>query len=179
MLDVRRCWKLPSQRVLTKIVETPGKHLIAIPPGCNIASIMDAIQRAGWVIVPSSHQHPVAVEALCAWQRIHTAIKQTPLTPVSLPPHVVHIKREDLQHTRSFKARGAINVVLAMTDAQLASGAVTSSTGNHALGCVHAFGLRNDTGRLDVYVPTTTAAVKLERLRALGTNIIMHGQYVI
>ena len=141
---------------------------------------MEGIQRAGWSINPSQSHHPIATEALRAWQRIHPDIVPTPLTPISLPP-TVHIKREDLQHTGSFKARGATNVLLAMRDEQLAQGVVTSSTGNHALGCVHAFALRAQHvagSRLDIFVPTTTAAVKLERLRTLGANVILHGQCV-
>lgn len=140
---------------------------------------MDTIQKLGWIATPTTAHHPIAAEALIAWQRIHPHVDHTPLTPIS--PPAVHIKREDLQRTGSFKARGACNALLSMTDAQLARGIITSSTGNHALGCLHAFALRTATMvpgcRLDVYVPTTTAPVKLQRLRALGANVIQHGQY--
>lgn len=148
---------------------------------------MEGLQKLGWSITPPDQHHPIATEAQHAWQRIHTAIIHTPLTAVHLTPPLagrVHVKREDMQHTGSFKARGAINTLLAMANAaQLTQGVVTSSTGNHALGCVYAFDLvrhsvDNRVGDLDVWVPTTTACAKLDRLRSLGATVILHGQYV-
>ena len=42
------------------------------------------------------------------------------------------LKMECLQHTSSFKARGALNAMLNLSDTQLKNGVITMSAGNHA-----------------------------------------------
>ena len=46
----------------------------------------------------------------------------------------VYLKREDLQPVRSYKLRGAYNVLMQLTPEELAAGVVCSSAGNHAQG---------------------------------------------
>jgi threonine dehydratase len=46
----------------------------------------------------------------------------------------VYLKREDLQAVRSYKLRGAHNLLMQLSDDEIAAGVVCSSAGNHAQG---------------------------------------------
>ena len=50
----------------------------------------------------------------------------------------VYLKREDLQSVRSYKLRGAYNLLMQLSDEERAAGVVCSSAGNHAQGFAHA-----------------------------------------
>ncbi len=65
----------------------------------------------------------------------------------------VYFKCENLQHTGSFKARGALNKILSLSDAERERGIVTASTGNHGAAC--AFALRQVGATGIVFVPET------------------------
>jgi threonine dehydratase len=75
----------------------------------------------------------------------------------------VWLKCENLQHTGSFKLRGALNKVLSLPADALARGVVTASTGNHGRGVAHALSVVGARGT--IYLPTTTPAGKLAALR--------------
>jgi threonine dehydratase len=84
----------------------------------------------------------------------------------------VHLKLESEQVTGSFKARGAVNAVLALSSEELCQGPmVTSSTGNHALAFIHACKERFKGSSLGTWVPpliVLPAAIteyKMARLR--------------
>ncbi len=68
--------------------------------------------------------------------RIQGSVNLTPCAPSSvfedLLPCTLAFKFENLQRTGSFKARGAGNKLLQLTDGQRSSGVVTASAGNHA-----------------------------------------------
>ncbi len=76
----------------------------------------------------------------------------------------VWLKREDLQPVRSYKLRGAYNL-MAQIDGR-AAGVVCASAGNHAQGVAHACAALGVHGR--VYLPRTTPRQKRERIAALG-----------
>lgn len=75
----------------------------------------------------------------------------------------VWLKCENLQHTGSFKLRGACNKILTLSSDALARGVVTASTGNHGRGVAHALDVVGARGT--IYLPTTASAGKLEALR--------------
>lgn len=75
----------------------------------------------------------------------------------------VWLKCENLQHTGSFKLRGACNKILTLPSEALARGVVTASTGNHGRGVAHA--LETVGARGTIYLPTIVSAGKLEALR--------------
>jgi len=85
----------------------------------------------------------------------------------------IWLKRDDLQRTGSFKERGARNALLCLTAAQRAAGVVAASAGNHALGL--AFHGSQLGIAVTVVVPETAPAVKIARCRALGANVVVHG----
>jgi threonine dehydratase len=82
----------------------------------------------------------------------------------------VYLKREDLQTVRSYKLRGAYNLLVQLSDQELAAGVVCSSAGNHAQGFAYACRTLGIRGR--VYVPAKTPKQKRDRIRYHGGQFI-------
>lgn len=85
----------------------------------------------------------------------------------------VWLKLESLQYTGSFKLRGALNKVLALSPAERARGVVTASTGNHGAAVAYALAQVGVVGT--VYVPETADPDKVRKVRALGARVEVHG----
>ncbi|ABK70104.1 threonine ammonia-lyase IlvA [Mycolicibacterium smegmatis] len=82
----------------------------------------------------------------------------------------VYLKREDLQAVRSYKVRGAFNLMAQLSAEELAAGVVCSSAGNHAQGFAMACRTMKTHGR--VYVPAKTPKQKRDRIRYHGREFI-------
>jgi threonine dehydratase len=80
----------------------------------------------------------------------------------------VYLKREDLQPVRSYKLRGAYNLMSQLDEAQRAAGVVCASAGNHAQGVALSCQLLGIHGT--VYLPRTTPRQKRDRIAALGSG---------
>jgi len=78
----------------------------------------------------------------------------------------VWLKREDLQIGRSYKLRGAYNLIAQLDDAAKAAGVVCASAGNHGQGLAYSCHILGVQGK--VYVPRTTPRQKRDRIAALG-----------
>lgn len=78
----------------------------------------------------------------------------------------VWLKREDLQPVRSYKIRGAYNLMVQLDDDARAKGVVCASAGNHAQGVALACRRLGISGR--IVVPGTTPRQKRERIVTLG-----------
>jgi threonine dehydratase len=119
----------------------------------------------------------ILAEVARAEQRIRPWVLETPL--VSSAPlsdgsgASVFLKLENLQHTGSFKARGAFNRLLALTDAERARGVVAASTGNHGAAVAYAMRSLGIPGR--VVVPEDADEAKVAAIRALGAEVEVHG----
>ncbi|UOZ05749.1 threonine/serine dehydratase [Amycolatopsis sp. WQ 127309] len=100
--------------------------------------------------------------------RIHGRVRRTPVFTAD----GVWFKLEHLQHTGSFKARGAFNRILAAGDIA-AAGVVAASGGNAGLAVAHAAHEFGVPAR--VFVPTTAPAVKVAKLHALGAAVELVG----
>ena len=85
----------------------------------------------------------------------------------------VFLKMENLQHTGSFKVRGAMNKILSLSDDELKRGVVTASTGNH--GAAVAFSLGKIGAKGTVFVSPKASASKIEAIRRLGADVKKHG----
>jgi len=81
----------------------------------------------------------------------------------------VYFKLENLQHTGSFKLRGAMNKLLSLTDEEKGQGVVTASTGNH--GAAFAYGLSKVKGSGVVFVPENASRTKVEAIERLGAEV--------
>jgi threonine dehydratase len=82
----------------------------------------------------------------------------------------VYLKREDLQSVRSYKLRGAYNLLMQLSEEERANGVVCSSAGNHAQGFAHACRSIGIKGR--VYVPRKTPKQKRDRIRYHGGEFV-------
>lgn len=119
---------------------------------------------------------PLAIRQAHARLRPH--LRETPL---ELSPALsqttgaeVYLKLENLQHTGSFKVRGALNKLLQLSPQQLQQGVVTASSGNHGAGV--AFGLAKLGARGLVFVPEGASPTKLEAIRRYGAEVRVYGQ---
>lgn len=116
-------------------------------------------------------------EVIAAEDRIRPFIRQTYLQPSpaysQLSGAEVYFKCENLQHTGSFKARGALNKVLALSDIERQRGVVTASTGNH--GAAVAFALSKLNARGIVFVPDGAASSKIDAIQRLGAELRFWG----
>ena len=83
------------------------------------------------------------------------------------------MKREDLQPVFSFKLRGAYNKIAGLSDKELANGVICSSAGNHAQGV--ALAARKRGVRAVIVMPVTTPTIKIDAVRALGGEVVLHG----
>ncbi len=87
--------------------------------------------------------------------------------------NTVLLKREDQQPVFSFKLRGAYNKLAHLTPEQLQKGVICASAGNHAQGV--ALGAKKLGTRAVIVMPTTTPQVKIEAVKALGGEVVLHG----
>ena len=78
----------------------------------------------------------------------------------------VWLKREDLQPVRSYKIRGAYNLISQLEEAHRAAGVIAASAGNHGQGVAFACARLGIKGR--IFVPATTPRQKRQRILALG-----------
>lgn len=85
----------------------------------------------------------------------------------------LHLKLELLQHTASFKPRGAFNKLLAAEVPP--AGVVAASGGNFALAVAHAAGELSHPAA--IFVPETSPAAKVDRLRSTTAEVIVTGAY--
>lgn len=112
-----------------------------------------------------------AVETAVA--RLHPYIRETPLeySPALsvMTGNRVFLKLENVQHTGSFKYRGAMHKLLALPEAERKRGVITASSGNHGMAVARA------AQQLDmpatVYVAATASPAKLQRIRAFGAEL--------
>lgn len=103
---------------------------------------------------------------------IETPLERAPRLSARLESEVL-IKREDLQPVFSFKLRGAYNKMRGLGGEALARGVIAASAGNHAQGVALAARRLGATAR--IVMPTTTPGIKVDAVRALGAEAILHG----
>jgi len=87
----------------------------------------------------------------------------------------VLLKAETLQHTGSFKFRGAWNRLSQLTPAQRAAGVVAWSSGNHAQGVAYAARLLGI--RAAIVMPHDAPRIKIDNTRLLGGEVIGYDRY--
>ena len=116
-------------------------------------------------------------EVIAAEQRIRASIRETPLDysiPISkLTQTNCYLKCENLQHTGSFKVRGALNTLLSLTQEQKQQGVVTASSGNH--GAAVAFGIKQLTIPGVIFVPEHVSPTKADNIRHYDAQLKFYG----
>jgi threonine dehydratase len=118
-----------------------------------------------------------AIETRAAEARIRPHIRETFL---EYSPHYSNLggaemffKLENLQHTGSFKARGALNKVLSLEQDVAARGVVAASTGNH--GAAVAFAAAKVGTRAVVFAPENATRDKSKMVERMGAEVRFHG----
>ena len=110
--------------------------------------------------------------------RVYDVARETPLDPApNLSRRLgneVLLKREDLQPVFSFKLRGAYNRMVQLSREELSRGVIASSAGNHAQGVALSAGKLGC--RAVIVMPATTPEVKVRAVRALGGEVVLHGE---
>jgi threonine dehydratase len=82
----------------------------------------------------------------------------------------VYLKREDLQVVRSYKIRGAYNLIQSLSEAERQRGVVCASAGNHAQGVAFSCKLLNIKGV--IYMPAITPKQKINQVKMFGGSNI-------
>lgn len=82
----------------------------------------------------------------------------------------IYLKREDLQVVRSYKLRGAYNLIQSLDEEQRKRGVVCASAGNHAQGV--AFSCRQLNIRGVIYMPAITPKQKINQVKMFGGDLI-------
>ena len=109
-----------------------------------------------------------------AHTRIAPYVRRTPLMEAASPAGdgpAISFKLEFLQHTGSFKARGAFNNLL--TRPAPAAGCATASGGNHGAATAYAAARLGVKAR--IFVPEIAAPVKIAKIKASGAEIVVEG----
>jgi threonine dehydratase len=83
------------------------------------------------------------------------------------------MKLENLQHTGSFKLRGAFNKLLSLTEDQRNGGCVVASSGNHGAAVARAMARLGVKGI--VFVPEQTSSTKVSAIRESGIEVRFFG----
>lgn len=105
-----------------------------------------------------------------AAQRVAPVVRRTPLERSqrlsAMAGVPVLLKREDSQECRSYKVRGAYNLIASLRPEERARGVVCASAGNHGQGLAFACRALQIRGR--VFLPSNTPRQKRERIAAIG-----------
>jgi threonine dehydratase len=109
-----------------------------------------------------------------AGQALKGVIYKTPLQRQDLLSEKyncnIFLKREDLQVVRSFKLRGAYNMIQSIPADRLSNGVVCASAGNHAQGVAYSCKALGIKGR--IYVPSTTPKQKVSSVKRFGGDFV-------
>ncbi|MDC3234970.1 threonine ammonia-lyase [Candidatus Puniceispirillum sp.] len=110
--------------------------------------------------------------------RLNDSVIRTPMLEAPmLSRHLgcdLFLKMECLQHTSSFKARGALNAMLGLTEKQCKNGVITMSAGNHAQAV--AYHAERMGIPATIVMPAQTPFAKVARTRAFGANVVLEGR---
>jgi threonine dehydratase len=109
-----------------------------------------------------------------AVERLKNVVNRTPLQlNVNLSKKYqcnVYLKREDLQVVRSYKLRGAYNMMSSLSPVQLQRGVVCASAGNHAQG--FAYSCKKLGAKGVVFMPVISPNQKISQTNMFGDNFI-------
>lgn len=127
-------------------------------------------------LVPLSLAHQYLQKILLS--SVYDVAKVTPLSSLNkLSARLgcqVFLKREDMQPVHSFKLRGAYNKIAQLNNDECQRGVVCASAGNHAQGVALSASSRGIDAV--IVMPETTPDIKIDAVRRLGGNVVLHGQ---
>jgi threonine dehydratase len=107
-----------------------------------------------------------------AYERLKDVVKHTPLEYNERLSEKyeckIYLKREDLQIVRSYKLRGAYNLIAQLSQEQLDKGVVCASAGNHAQGVAYSCKKKGIKGI--IYMPEITPKQKVKQTEMFGNG---------
>ena len=110
-----------------------------------------------------------------AYDRIQPYVRRTPVIALEQGAFGIEgslfFKLELMQHTGSFKPRGAFNRLLSCSVPR--AGVIAASGGNH--GAAVAYAARALSCRAEIFVPAISSPVKVERIRSYGAKVVIGG----
>lgn len=106
-------------------------------------------------------------------QIIRTPMLEAPMLSRNLGCDLF-LKLECLQHTSSFKARGALNAMLGLNEQQRQLGVIAMSAGNHAQAV--AYHAEHMGIPATIVMPAQTPFAKVARTRAFGAKVVLEGR---
>ena len=108
-----------------------------------------------------------------AQRRLKDVAIRTPLIfyPPSAAGRLLYFKPENLQPIGAFKLRGAYNKIASLSDAEKQRGIIAFSSGNHAQGVAYA--ARALGIHAVIVMPAIAPALKVDRTRALGAEVVL------
>ena len=124
-----------------------------------LSQSVELIDRAARAIGPATRRTPLFRSPLFE-KRVQAA-------------YPVYFKAENLQHTGSFKVRGALNKLLSVQESARKKGVITASAGNHAQGV--AFHAQRLGIRAKIVMPVTTPLIKINSTKQWGAEIVLFG----
>lgn len=139
---------------------------------------MEGVKEGGQSVETAAGASELTLQCIqAAGERIADAVERTECdhsrTLSELFGVEIWLKRENLQFTGSFKERGALNRLLALSDAERRKGVIAMSAGNHAQGVAY------HAQRLGIpafiVMPEPTPTVKVENTRGHGAQVILKG----
>ncbi|PST81864.1 threonine dehydratase [Pedobacter yulinensis] len=116
----------------------------------------------------------VSLDFTAAAERLKGIVKRTPLEfnpGLSAQYNAnIYLKREDMQVVRSYKLRGAYNMISSLSATEAANGVVCASAGNHAQGVAHSCKKLNIKGV--IFMPEITPKQKVKQTKMFGGDNI-------
>lgn len=140
---------------MTQVVSRPKKEKEseAIGPGVSLKEIQQAAERIRDRIYLSPCPHSEDLSAMTGQQ--------------------VYLKLDNLQRTGSFKERGALNRILALTSEEKIRGVIAASAGNHAQAVAYHAAQRGIHAR--IVMPLATPLVKVSSTQSFGAEVVLYG----
>eukprot|EP00178_Gracilaria_changii_P000188 TRINITY_DN1019_c0_g1_i1.p1 TRINITY_DN1019_c0_g1~~TRINITY_DN1019_c0_g1_i1.p1 ORF type:complete len:585 (-),score=91.19 TRINITY_DN1019_c0_g1_i1:2856-4610(-) len=109
--------------------------------------------------------------------RVYEVLSETPLHEAPLLSsrlqNTILLKREDTTPVKSFKLRGAYNMMANATKESLANGVIAASAGNHAQGV--AMAAEKLSVPATIIMPAVTPQIKVDAVRRRGAVAVLHG----
>jgi threonine dehydratase len=121
---------------------------------------------------------PTFQDVLLAKRQIAPYLKRTPTHRYAalddLIGAAVYVKHENYQPVGAFKVRGGVNLISQLSEEEKSRGVISASTGNHGQSVAYAarlFGVK-----AIICAPTQAPKVKIDAMRGLGAEVVVHGE---
>lgn len=147
-----------------------------LPPNSNDLSTPVSDQVPVYCYVACSPTRSDYLERVLT-SRVYDLISETPLHPARLLSdrlaNSIYLKREDTTPVKSFKLRGAYNMMAKSPQSVLSAGVVAASAGNHAQGVAMAAQVLGV--HATIVMPAVTPEIKVDAVRRRGATAILFG----